>query len=256
VRDGECKCVLLSTVLHRICAECTSGFSQLLCIWSIKSAGGSLRRPPDDLPRIASPFLRFPKRSATVACGRLHDLDASGADAKAQQACRSRTHACCHCAMCFPGALRVKRAAGDWPGAAKSRPLRPLHSFAMTRTKIVLILHPYDLQPTSLLWSTRPISEHYRWSPENGTRIVVMDRGSGECAEHRGPPFFFFHTVNAFDLDHGAIRLELLAYTDASVIRKAMLMSEIRPEGLPSLTPNANAVARLACRRPRDTALD
>ena len=117
-----------------------------------------------------------------------------------------------------------------------------VHSFAITRTKIVLILAPYDLRPASLLWSKRPISEHYRWSPENGTRIVVMDRGSGTCTEHQGPSFFFFHTVNAFDLDHGAIRLELLAYADASVIRQGMRMSDIRRDGLPSLTPNLRRI--------------
>jgi beta,beta-carotene 9',10'-dioxygenase len=117
-----------------------------------------------------------------------------------------------------------------------------VHSFAITRTKIVLILAPYDLRPASLLWSKRPISEHYRWSPENGTRIVVMDRGSGTCIEHQGSSFFFFHTVNAFDLDHGAIRLELLAYADASVIRQGMRMSDIRRDGLPSLTPNLRRI--------------
>jgi beta,beta-carotene 9',10'-dioxygenase len=117
-----------------------------------------------------------------------------------------------------------------------------VHSFAITRTKIVLVLAPYDLNPASLLWSKRPISEHYRWSPENGTRIVVMDRGSGTCTEHQGPPFFFFHTVNAFDLDDGAIRLELLAYADASVIGQGMLMSNILRDGLPSLTPTLRRI--------------
>ena len=117
-----------------------------------------------------------------------------------------------------------------------------VHSFAITRTKIVLILAPYDLKPSSLLWSKRSISEHYRWSPENGTRIVVMDRGSGRCTEHQGPAFFFFHTVNAFDLDQGAIRLELLAYADASIIQQGMLMSHIRRDGLPSLTPNLRRI--------------
>ena len=117
-----------------------------------------------------------------------------------------------------------------------------IHSFAITRTKIVLILAPYDLMPASLLWSKRPLSEHYRWSPEKGTRIVVMDRGSGKYVEHEGPPFFFFHAVNAFDLDHGVIRLELLAYDDASIVRKGMLMKEIRRYGLPSLTPSLRRI--------------
>jgi beta,beta-carotene 9',10'-dioxygenase len=117
-----------------------------------------------------------------------------------------------------------------------------IHSFAITRTKIVLILAPYDLMPASLLWSKRPLSEHYRWSPEKGTRIVVMDRGSGKYLEHEGPSFFFFHTVNAFDLGHGAIRLELLAYDDATIIRKGMLMKDIRRNGLPSLTPSLRRI--------------
>jgi len=69
-----------------------------------------------------------------------------------------------------------------------------------------------------------------------------MDRRSGVCAEHQGPPFFFFHTVNAFDLDHGAIRLELLAYADASLISEGMLMSAIRRDGLPSLTPTLRRI--------------
>ena len=117
-----------------------------------------------------------------------------------------------------------------------------IHSFAITRTKIVLVVAPYDLMPAGLLWSKRPLSEHYRWSPENGTRIVVMDRGSGRFVQHEGPPFFFFHTVNAFDLRHGAIQLELLSYDDASIIRKGMLMSEIRCNGLPSLTPSLQRI--------------
>jgi carotenoid cleavage dioxygenase-like enzyme len=117
-----------------------------------------------------------------------------------------------------------------------------VHSFAVTRTKVVLVLVPYDLNPASLLWSKRAISEHYRWSPENGTRIVVMDRGSGEYTEHEGPAFFFFHSVNAFDLDRGAIRLELLAYDDASLVSQGMLMSVIRRDGLPSLTPTLRRI--------------
>jgi beta,beta-carotene 9',10'-dioxygenase len=116
-------------------------------------------------------------------------------------------------------------------------PVPYVHSFAITRTKVVLILAPYDVRPFSLLWSKRSISEHYRWSPENGTRIIVMDRNSGTCTEHQGPAFFFFHTVNAFDLDQGAVRLELLAYADANIIRRGMRMSDIRRDGLPSLSP-------------------
>lgn len=112
-----------------------------------------------------------------------------------------------------------------------------LHSFAITRTKIVLILPPYDFNPASMLWSKRAIGEHYRWSPDKGTRIVVMDRATGECVQHQGPAFFFFHTVNAFDAEDGTIRLELLAYADADVLDIGMRMATIRANGLPPLKP-------------------
>jgi carotenoid cleavage dioxygenase-like enzyme len=69
-----------------------------------------------------------------------------------------------------------------------------------------------------------------------------MDRDSGTCTEHQGPAFFFFHTVNAFDLDQGAIRLVLLAYADANIIRQGMLMSDIRRDGFPSLTPHLGRI--------------
>ena len=137
-----------------------------------------------------------------------------------------------------PWGSTVRREIGRVP----LRRVAYIHSFAITRSKIVLILPPYDLNPAGMLWSKRPISEHYRWSPESGTRIVVMDRASGECTEHRGPAFFFFHSVNAFDLDEGAIRLELLAYADANVLSHGMRMSAICADGLPALTPRLHRI--------------
>jgi len=137
-----------------------------------------------------------------------------------------------------PWGSAVRREIGRVP----LRRVAYIHSFAITRTKVVLILPPYDLDPAGMPWSKRPISEHYRWSPDSPTRIIVMDRSSGECVTHQGPAFFFFHTVNAFDLDNGATRLELLAYADASVLSRGMRMSAIRADGLPSLKPNLHRI--------------
>ena len=117
-----------------------------------------------------------------------------------------------------------------------------IHSFAITRTKVVLILPPYDLQPGRMLWSKRAIGEHYRWSPASKTRIFVMDRATGQVVEHTGPAFFFFHTVNAFDVDNDTIALELLAYADASVLEHGMRMCTIANEGLPSLKPRLHRI--------------
>ncbi len=141
-------------------------------------------------------------------------------------------------AFAQPWGSTVRREIGRVP----LRRVAYIHSFAITQTKIVLILPPYDLNPASMLWSRRAISEHYRWSPESHTRIVVMDRATGECDEHRGPAFFFFHTVNAFDLGDGSICLELLAYADAGVLSHEMRMGAICADGLPSLTPRLHRI--------------
>jgi len=112
-----------------------------------------------------------------------------------------------------------------------------VHSFAVTPSRIVLVLHPYELNPPELLWSQRPIAQHYAWVPAKGVRVIVMDRADGRWTEHAGPPFFVFHTVNAFDAPDGAIRLDLLAYPDARIIAHEMTMPSIRRQGLPRLLP-------------------
>ncbi len=128
-------------------------------------------------------------------------------------------------------------------GAARTEigriPLRRvpyMHSFAVTRSKVVLVLPPYDLQTTGLLWSRRPIAEHYRWSPGAGTRVLLMDRGSGRTTLYTGDPCFFFHTVNAYDAADGATLLDLLVYPDAGIVDR-LRMSAIRRDGLPALQP-------------------
>jgi carotenoid cleavage dioxygenase-like enzyme len=112
-----------------------------------------------------------------------------------------------------------------------------IHSFAVTQSRIVLVLHPYVLNPPGLLWSRRPIAQHYAWVPSRGVRVIVMDRADGRWSEHAGPPFFVFHTVNAFDAPDGSIRLDLLAYPDARIIAQDMTMASIRRQGLPRRLP-------------------
>jgi carotenoid cleavage dioxygenase-like enzyme len=112
-----------------------------------------------------------------------------------------------------------------------------VHSFSITRSKVVLVLHPYDLNPARLLWSGRPLGDHYRWSPEQGTRVLVIDRETGQWTEHTGAPFFVFHTVHAFDEADGSVTLDLLTYEDASLIREGMLTHTLRVTGMPDLTP-------------------
>jgi len=124
-------------------------------------------------------------------------------------------------------------------------PLRAVpyvHSFALTPGKVILVLPPFELEPLRLLGSSRPVGDHFRWRPERGTRIVLMDRATGRWTEHRGDAFFLFHTVNAFEAADGTVTLDLLAYPDASVMAQAMRMDSIRRRGLPVIDSHLHRI--------------
>ena len=84
---------------------------------------------------------------------------------------------------------------------------------------MVLVCHPFDVNPASLLWSNEFLSR-FRWKPEQGTRLVVVDRATGRSSSFETEPMFVFHTVNAFDED-GETVIDLLAYPDATVMTAA-----------------------------------
>jgi carotenoid cleavage dioxygenase-like enzyme len=86
-----------------------------------------------------------------------------------------------------------------------------------------------------MLFSNRGYIDHFRWNPEEGTRLVVMDRATSAVREHVTDPFFAFHTVNAFERN-GATVLDLLAYSNADIV-KAMRVDRMI-EQLPDLRPS------------------
>ncbi|WP_224448692.1 carotenoid oxygenase family protein [Haloprofundus salilacus] len=92
-----------------------------------------------------------------------------------------------------------------------------LHSFALTPNYIALLVPPLRTTPLALL-RDRPFVESYRWQPERGMRIFVVDRESGELVTNaRTAPCFVFHHVNAFERE-GALHLDVAAFEDASVV--------------------------------------
>jgi len=94
-----------------------------------------------------------------------------------------------------------------------------MHSFSLTERYAVLIAQPHVLDSAlKLALGGRPFIENYRWRPELGTRLHVIDRRAGRhVGTWRTEPFFCFHTVNAFE-DAGRLVLDLVAWDDASVI--------------------------------------
>jgi beta,beta-carotene 9',10'-dioxygenase len=108
------------------------------------------------------------------------------------------------------------------------------HSFGLTPRSAILILHPFSIRPTSMLWSNRGFIDHFAWLPETGTRLVIVDRRTGATRECKTDPFFCFHVVNAFEAS-GETVLDLLVYPNADIVEKLRVAS--LSQSLPDLRP-------------------
>jgi beta,beta-carotene 9',10'-dioxygenase len=98
-----------------------------------------------------------------------------------------------------------------------------MHSFAMTERYLVLTEFPLVVRPLALRLSGRPFIENYRWEPERGLRVHVVDKESGrEVRSARADAVFAFHHVNAFE-DEGGLVIDMIAYTDATIIEELYL---------------------------------
>ncbi|WP_299335421.1 carotenoid oxygenase family protein [Haloplanus sp.] len=97
-----------------------------------------------------------------------------------------------------------------------------MHSFALTPRYVVLTEFPLRVDPTRFLRPGRqpPFIEQFEWHPDRGTRVVVLDRTTGEVvASPTTDPVFGFHHVNAFERDGGRrIVFDLETVPDASGI--------------------------------------
>jgi carotenoid cleavage dioxygenase-like enzyme len=98
-----------------------------------------------------------------------------------------------------------------------------MHSFGMSERYLVLTEFPLRVSPYRLAFSGKPFITNYRWQPERGTRLTVVDKETGGVvARAAAPACFSFHHVNAFEAD-GAVHVDLLAYPDAGVIDRLRL---------------------------------
>jgi carotenoid cleavage dioxygenase-like enzyme len=98
-----------------------------------------------------------------------------------------------------------------------------VHSFGLTERFFVLMEFPWLVNPLRLALSGRPYAENFRFKPERGTRIFLVDRATGEAAEPIvTDPFFAFHHVNAYD-DGGEVVVDVSVYKDASLVEQFYL---------------------------------
>jgi beta,beta-carotene 9',10'-dioxygenase len=98
-----------------------------------------------------------------------------------------------------------------------------MHSFGLTERWLVLTEFPLVVNPLALALAGRPYIENYRWRPERGTRVTLVDRSSGEVgARFETDACFSFHHVNAYE-QGGEVIVDMCAYEDASVIEDLYL---------------------------------
>ena len=98
-----------------------------------------------------------------------------------------------------------------------------MHSFGMTDRHLVLAEFPLVVNPLRLKLSGKPFIRNYRWEPERGVRLHVVDKETGAVVRTaRTDPFFAFHHVNAFE-EEDAIIVDLVTYPDPRVIDQLYL---------------------------------
>lgn len=104
-----------------------------------------------------------------------------------------------------------------------------VHSFGMSERFLVLAEFPLVVNPLRLALSGRPYIENYRWEPERGTRLLVVDRGTGELrATFETDACFGFHHVNAHE-DGGDLIVDVCTFEDPSII-DALYLDRLRGE--------------------------
>lgn len=118
-----------------------------------------------------------------------------------------------------------------------------LHSFAITERHVVLMIFPLVVNPLSFVLRARPFIENYRWRPELGTRVVVLDSTSGAVrVDATTGPCFAFHHINAFEVGDELV-IDLCTFPDASVI-DALYLNRLRANGpVPVARPTRFTVA-------------
>jgi carotenoid cleavage dioxygenase-like enzyme len=93
-----------------------------------------------------------------------------------------------------------------------------VHSFALSQRHLALVEGPLVLNPLRLLLGEDSYIGSYRWRPERGTRLRVVERAGGRLvADATLPPCFCFHHLNAYD-EGDELVIDLLVYPDPDII--------------------------------------
>ena len=97
-----------------------------------------------------------------------------------------------------------------------------MHSLGMTDNYIILTEFPLVTKSLKLRFGLKPFIENYKWQPERGTVIHLIEKYTGSVRTYKTDAFFCFHHVNAFEEGDDVV-FDLVGYPDSSVIDKLYL---------------------------------
>ncbi|KAK4154961.1 carotenoid oxygenase [Chaetomidium leptoderma] len=97
-----------------------------------------------------------------------------------------------------------------------------IHSFFMTHNYIILCIPVayYEWNGLKILWEGNLHDAFKPFDPSETCRWFIVDRRyrKGVVAEFVSPARFFFHTVNAFEDDHGDVFYEVVDYPNRYIL--------------------------------------
>jgi beta,beta-carotene 9',10'-dioxygenase len=99
-----------------------------------------------------------------------------------------------------------------------------VHSFGLSPRHAVLVHHPWTIHPARMLFSNRSFSEHFRWRPEQGTKLWKLDRESGRFTAYETDALFCFHTVHCHD-DGDDVVLDMVVHDDPGIVSQVRTAS-------------------------------
>lgn len=99
----------------------------------------------------------------------------------------------------------------------RSRPTYQ-HSFGITDRWIVFTEFPFKVNPLDIVRSGRPFIENFKFAPEDGTTLTLIDRQSGEIGGvWEAGPGFCFHHANSYEEGEDVV-VDLCRFDNPAVV--------------------------------------
>lgn len=92
-----------------------------------------------------------------------------------------------------------------------------MHSFCVTEKYIIAFLQPYYLDPLSAI-GNYSFAQSLKREPNYKTIIIVLSKATWSIIyQQEVDPFFYFHTINAYELN-GYIYCDIVSYDNADIV--------------------------------------